>query len=102
MVQVLAVLDNGGFAQQIAVSEAAALKLPEGVDVAAAAGFPVTFGTAYLALVERAHIRKGHTVVVLGAGGGVGTAAVQVTRPFSDLFLVLTGDPVAYSDAAAA
>ena len=71
-------LDQGAFAQQVAVNEAAILKVPEGVDLPAVAGLPVAFGTAHLALVERAHVRKGQTVLVLGAGGGVGTAAVQV------------------------
>ena len=71
-------MDQGAFAQQVTVNEAAALKVPEGTDLAAAAGLPVAFGTAHLALVERARLRKGQTVLVLGAAGGVGTAAVQV------------------------
>ena len=52
----------------------------EGVDVARAAGLPVAFGTAHLALTERARLQAGQTLLVLGAGGGVGIAAVQV-RP---------------------
>ena len=76
--QVCTVVDNGGFAEQLAVNQAAVIKLPDNVDMAAAAGLPVAFGTAYMALVERAKVKKGQTVLVLGAGGGVGTAAVQV------------------------
>ena len=49
-----------------------------GVDVAKAAGLPVAFGTAHLALVERAKLQAGQRLLVLGAGGGVGVAAVQV------------------------
>lgn len=50
----------------------------EGIDVAAAAGLPVAFGTAHLALTERAKLQAGQVLLVLGAGGGVGAAAVQV------------------------
>jgi NADPH:quinone reductase len=46
--------------------------------VAAAAGLPVAFGTAHLALMERAKLQAGQVLLVLGAGGGVGVAAVQV------------------------
>lgn len=56
-------------------------KLPHLSDLAAAAGLPVAFGTAHLALRERAQLRAGQTVLVLGAGGGVGVAAVQVVIP---------------------
>ena len=51
---------------------------PGGVDVHAAAGVPIVYGTADLALRHRAGVRAGQTVLVLGASGGVGTAAVQV------------------------
>lgn len=54
------------------------LSTAEGVDVAAAAGLPVAFGTAHLALTERAKLQAGQVLMVLGAGGGVGVAAVQV------------------------
>jgi len=52
----------------------------DGVGVAKAAGLPVAFGTAHLALLERAKLQAGQNLLVLGAGGGVGVAAVQV-RP---------------------
>ena len=45
---------------------------------AAAAGLPVAFGTSHVALQERANLQPGQTVLVLGAAGGVGIAAVQV------------------------
>lgn len=45
---------------------------------AAAAGLPVAFGTSHVALQERANLQAGQTVLVLGAAGGVGIAAVQV------------------------
>ena len=46
--------------------------------MAKAAGLPVGFGTAHLALLERARLQAGQGLLVLGAGGGVGVAAVQV------------------------
>lgn len=49
-----------------------------GLDVAAASTVPIVFGTSHLALRLRANVQPGQTVLVLGASGGVGTAAVQV------------------------
>lgn len=51
-----------------------------GVDLAAAAGLPVAFGTAHTALIERARLQAGQVLLVVGAGGGVGVAAVQVSH----------------------
>lgn len=53
-------------------------RVAAGVDVAAAAGIPIVYGTADLALRHRARLAAGQTLLVLGASGGVGTAAVQV------------------------
>jgi NADPH:quinone reductase-like Zn-dependent oxidoreductase len=49
-----------------------------GIDVAAASCVPIVYGTAHLALRLRANLQPGQTVLVLGASGGVGTAAIQV------------------------
>jgi D-arabinose 1-dehydrogenase-like Zn-dependent alcohol dehydrogenase len=66
------------------------------VDVAAAASVPVAYGTAHLALRLRAAVTPGQTVLVLGASGGVGTAAVQVRarvcgaqQPLCDHIMIL-------------
>jgi NADPH:quinone reductase-like Zn-dependent oxidoreductase len=58
----------------------AVVAVAAGVDVAAAAGVPIVYGTADLALRYRANLKAGQNVLVLGASGGVGTAAVQVPR----------------------
>lgn len=76
--QVCAVTSGGAFAEEATINEAAILKLPAQADAVAAAGLPVAFGTAHLALRERARLRAGQTVLILGAAGGVGVAAVQV------------------------
>lgn len=79
--EVAAVLWTGGaFAEECVATEAQAIRLPKGVDVAAAAGLPVAFGTAHLALTERAKLQAGQVLMVLGAGGGVGVAAVQIGK----------------------
>lgn len=78
MMQVCAVTNGGGFAEEVVAKETSVFKLPQLGDTAAAAGLPVAFGTAHLALRERANVQAGQTVLVLGAGGGVGVAAVQV------------------------
>ncbi|CAI5469374.1 unnamed protein product, partial [Closterium sp. Yama58-4] len=54
--------------------------VPPTVPFPSAATLPVAFGTAHLALSQRAHVGKGHVVLVLGAGGGVGVAAVQICK----------------------
>jgi NADPH2:quinone reductase len=71
---------GGGFAQYAVTPATAALKAPAGMDFPEAAVLRVSFGTAYYALVQRAHLVPGETVLVLGAGGAVGAAAVQVAR----------------------
>ncbi|CAI7887938.1 unnamed protein product [Closterium sp. NIES-54] len=54
--------------------------VPPAVPFPAAAALPVAFGTAHLALTQRAHVGRGQVVLVLGAGGGVGVAAVQICK----------------------
>ena len=71
---------TSAFAEYAIVPELAALKVPQGADLATSAGLPVAFGTAHVALAHRAGLQAGQTVLILGAAGGVGMAAVQV-RP---------------------
>ncbi len=68
----------GGFAEQAVIDARAASPIPEGVDFASAAAFGVTYRTAYHALRTVADVRQGDWVVVLGAAGGVGLAAVDL------------------------
>ena len=56
------------------------VRLPPGADLVAAAGLPIAFGTAHVALLLRCGLRRGQTLLVLGAAGGVGLAAVQIGR----------------------
>jgi len=76
--RVLAMLGWGGMAEQVAVPAASAVKVPDGVDLVDAAGFLMAHGTSHHALVDRAHLQAGETLLVLGAAGGVGLAAVEI------------------------
>jgi NADPH2:quinone reductase len=68
----------GAFAEQVVAPEMAVVKLPDGVDFDAGAATLLTYATTYHALVDRAALRKGETLLVLGAAGGVGIAAVEL------------------------
>jgi NADPH2:quinone reductase len=68
----------GAFAEEVSVPEAAVTRIPDGVDEAAAAAFGVAHRTAFHSLRSVARLQAGDELVVLGAGGGVGLAAVQI------------------------
>jgi NADPH:quinone reductase len=68
----------GAFAEHVAVSAQGLARIPDGVDDRTAAAFGVAHRTAYHTLRSVARVKSGDTVVVLGAGGGVGLAAVQL------------------------
>ncbi len=76
--RVMAVCGGGGQAEQVVVHESHLLPVPAGVDLVPAGGFPEAFSTAQDALFTQADLSEGHTVLISGAAGGVGTAAVQL------------------------
>jgi len=78
--RVLASVGLGGFASRVVVPATAAIVLPEGLDAPRAATFTQSYSTSLFALRDRAHAAPGETVLVLGAGGGVGLAAIGVAR----------------------
>lgn len=71
---------TGTYAEQTVCEPAALYPLPEAISFAAGAATAVPYGTAYRALYHRAYAEAGETVLVHGASGGVGTAAVQLAR----------------------
>jgi NADPH2:quinone reductase len=75
---VVANVAYGAFAEECVVPAASLLPLPRGIDFAAAAGFTVAYGTAWHALRDRGQLRPGESLLVLGAAGGVGLAAVEL------------------------
>jgi NADPH:quinone reductase len=71
---------TGGFATHVCVDAAVVMPLPPGFALDDGAAFAFTYGTSHHALIDRAALRAGETVLVLGAAGGVGSAALQIAK----------------------
>jgi len=71
---------GGAFASQLTLPAPFVVPIPDIMDFVTAAGFSVAYGTAHLALTHRGQLRSGETLLVTGAGGGVGLAAVEVGK----------------------
>ena len=78
--RVMAVTTWGGFAEEAAVDANSAMLMPDAMDFVSASAFVTTYGTSYHALKDRAQIKPGETLLVLGASGGVGTSAIQIGK----------------------
>ncbi|WP_434417723.1 NADPH:quinone oxidoreductase family protein [Nannocystis pusilla] len=78
--RVATTLVHGAFAEQIVVPAASVVKVPAGVGFEVAAATLLTYGTTWHALVDRADLKAGETLLVLGAAGGVGIAAVELGK----------------------
>ncbi len=70
----------GGFAEEIAVDAERTIPMPPAMDFVPASAFVLTYGTSYHALKDRADLKAGETLLVLGAAGGVGLAAIQLGK----------------------
>ncbi len=71
---------TGGFATHSIVKADTCIALPKGIPFVDAAAFLVTYGTSYHGLIDRGALQANETVLVLGAAGGVGTAAIQIAK----------------------
>lgn len=92
--RVLAVSRSGGsYAEELVVDSRAAVPIPDGMDYATAAAFPVAYGTSHFALTHRGHLRPGETLVVTGASGGVGLTAVEIGRRLGATVIAVAGGP---------
>jgi NADPH2:quinone reductase len=78
--RVLALTGHGGFATQICIKAEQAVSFPAEMPFEDAAGFVFTYGTSYHALKDRAQLKPGETLLVLGAAGGVGAAAIELAK----------------------
>jgi NADPH2:quinone reductase len=74
------VFTGGGLAETVVVPASTAFPVPEGVGAATAAAIPINYGTTWFALHDRAKIQPGEWLLVTGAAGGTGTAAIQLGR----------------------
>ncbi|UXP32192.1 NADPH:quinone oxidoreductase family protein [Reichenbachiella agarivorans] len=78
--RVMAGTSWGGMAQEARSLASNAFKIPDSMSFESAAGSLMTYATAYHALVDRAAIKSGETVLVLGAAGGIGVASIQIAK----------------------
>ncbi len=88
---IFGVIRQGGYAELVAVPEVNAIKIPPDFSFEEAAAVPLVFLTAWHMLVNRAEIRPGEEVLVLGAGSGVGSAAIQVAKLFNTRVITTAG-----------
>jgi len=80
--RVIAMLGHGGLAELVAVPAATALPLPEGRSFEEGSALILTYATTIHALLDRGRIKEGETLLVLGAAGGVGIAAIELGKAF--------------------
>ncbi|MFJ4372514.1 NADPH:quinone oxidoreductase family protein [Pseudomonas japonica] len=78
--RVMAMTGWGSFAEQVAVPAYNVLPIPDGMDFVTASAFVMTYGTSMHALRQRGQLQAGETLLVLGASGGVGLAAVEIGK----------------------
>ena len=77
---VIAMPPFGGYAEQIIVTPGQASKKPANMDFATAACFSTTYGTSHYGLKDKAKLKEGETVLILGASGGVGISAIEIAK----------------------
>ncbi len=80
--RVIAMLGHGGLCEKVIADPAKLYRLPEGRSFAEGASLILTYGTTIHALLDRGHIAAGQTLLVLGAAGGVGLAAIELGKAF--------------------
>ena len=78
--RVMAVTGYGAFAEEVKTEARRVLPIPRGMDDATAAAFPLTYATSDHALADRGALEAGETLLVLGAAGGVGLAAIEIGK----------------------
>ena len=78
--RVMAVTTYGSFAEEVKTESSRLLPIPEGMDFKSAAAFLLTYGTSDHALRDRAQLKSGETLLILGAAGGVGVSAIEIGK----------------------
>ncbi|ALS29939.1 NADPH:quinone oxidoreductase [Paenibacillus sp. 32O-W] len=82
---------TGGLAEYAKVPAANCIPLPEGISYEEAAALPIAYGTAWRMLITRGQLKAGETILILGASGGVGTAAVQIAKQVGATVIAAAG-----------
>ncbi len=88
--RVMALTGLGAFAEEVVIDAPRALPIPDSMDFAAAAAFPVAYGTSHGALEWRARLQPGEWLLVLGAAGGVGLTAVEIGKAIRERVKAIT------------
>lgn len=91
--RVIAMLGHGGLAEKVLVGAATAFRLPEGKSFEEGSALILTYATTIHALVDRARLREGQTLLVLGAAGGFGLAAVELGKAFGARVVAAVSSP---------
>ncbi|TAE14824.1 MAG: NADPH:quinone oxidoreductase family protein [Bacteroidetes bacterium] len=84
---------TGGYAEESVADAERVFRIPESMNFAEAAGLLTVYGTSYHALVDRAKLQAGETLLVLGAGGGVGLAAVDIGKALGAKVIACASSP---------
>ncbi len=91
--RVIAICGWGGFAEEVVTRRENIVKLPPGLNAATAAALVITYGTTHYALQERARLRPGETLLVLGAAGGTGLSAVELGKRMGARVIAAASSP---------
>ena len=78
--KVIGLPEIGGFSEYVALNKNLVIPINSSLSSVEAASLPINYGTSYYALKRRANIKKGETILVLGAAGGIGTATIQLAK----------------------
>lgn len=89
--RVLAMTENGGYAEEVVAAADRVYPIPDKMDFASAAGFPIVYGTSHLALAWRAFLKAGEWLLVTGAAGGVGLTAVEIGKAMGAQVIAAAG-----------
>ena len=84
---------QGGFAQEVVAAADTVIPIPDSMPYTDAAGFAVAYGTAHLGLAHRAGLQAGETLLVHGASGGVGLAAVEIGKVMGATVIATASTP---------
>jgi NADPH2:quinone reductase len=90
--RVVATMRFGAFAEEVLASAEGLMAIPPGFDYATGCAFPAAYSTAWVALRRRDYVKPGETLLVHGAAGGVGLAAVELGKLFGARVIATIGD----------
>ena len=91
--RVLGIANSGAFADQVAVAATKLVKLPDNLSEAIAAGFYINYATALYGLRDCGQLRRGETILILGAAGGVGSSAICVAKAMGATVIAAASSP---------